>query len=202
MNHERARMRDASHKHLMRHPEWLSGRSKLPDDELRDLVAMQHQLDFDLKDLSLPEADRCHKDTFTTSEISRQMLLDAPRSSFRVDGRRFSFPSVFADHGKPSKEEGVLKQCFLDSLVEAVHESLGRGAATPQILIRAVTTTMSQAGLANLDVACKMPQVVVSGGKHRVQFELQARADGAWDVLISVRKAGFGSFVVCGMAED
>lgn len=191
------RMRHASLRHLMRHSDWLGGSGRLPDAVLRGIVAMQHYVERDLQDLRMPEASRCYRDTFEGGCISRQLLLDAARSTYHVDGRKFNFPMLFEEHGRPADEEPILKKCFTESLVSAIQESIGRGVAPPPLLACAITSTMSQAGLANLDLACGDLHIAVSGGEHRVQFSLQARADGAWDVTISTHKVGFESFIVC-----
>lgn len=195
------RMRLVSLRHLLRHKEWFSGMDRLPYVELRSIVAMQHYVDRDLQDLQQPEASRCYRDTFEGGCISRQLLLDATRSNYQVDGRTFNFPLLFEEHGRPAEEEPVLRRCFVESLVSAVQDSLGRGVAPPPLLACAITSTLSQAGLANLDLACGGPHVAVSGGEHRVHFCLQARADGAWDVTISTHKVGFESFIICNMRD-
>jgi len=191
------RLRMMSFRHIMRHPEWLCGHGRLPDSELQCIVAMQHYIDMDLKDLQLPEESRCYRDTFEGGCVSRQLLLDAVRSAYEVDGRQFNWPVLFAAHGRPADEEAILRRCFIESLVSAIMDSLGRGVVPPPLLVCAITSTLSQAGLANLDLACGAPHLVVSGGESRVHFSLLARADGAWDVTISTHKVGFESFVVC-----
>mmetsp|Transcript_106881 Transcript_106881/g.297633 ORF Transcript_106881/g.297633 Transcript_106881/m.297633 type:complete len:471 (+) Transcript_106881:10-1422(+) len=191
------RMRALSLQHLKRHPEWLASSSKLSDAQLRDLVAMQHYIDRDLEDLQLPEAKRFYRDTFSNGCISRQLLLDATRSCYQVDGRNFNWRTLFEEHGRPADEEEILKNCFVDALVASIQDSLGRGVAPPPLLVCAITSTMSQAGIASLDMACGPPHLAVSGGEHKVHFSLQARADGAWDVMLSTQQAGFESFIVC-----
>eukprot|EP00913_Durusdinium_trenchii_P003512 g3249.t1 len=76
----RERAKDASHRHLQRHPELWTLRST----ELFEVVALQHLLEIDLEDLSLPPEERRSEDTFTGKDLAvcEQLLLDAPRELF------------------------------------------------------------------------------------------------------------------------
>ncbi|CAK0906799.1 unnamed protein product [Prorocentrum cordatum] len=196
-----ARARAASRQHLLgRHVEWLTGPRPLPDEALRDLVHVQHLLDLDLEDLRLPDGAKRSRDRFSgqSGDVSEQMILDATRSVFVIDRKTFCFSTVFEEHGANPDEAQVLKRLFSEALVESVEQCLGRGGQAPPMLLRAVSTAMSQAGLAHVECADpRGQQLVVSGGDQSVRYELQSRADGAWDLEMSVRKSGFRHFIMC-----
>jgi len=90
-----------------------------------------------------------------------------------------------------------LHQAFVERLLFAVQTCLGRH--TSPELLRAVTTYMSQSGLANVERACGDPQVAVSGGDQLVQYALEPTANAdmcAWDLELTVRKFGFEQCIV------
>mmetsp|Transcript_108338 Transcript_108338/g.209734 ORF Transcript_108338/g.209734 Transcript_108338/m.209734 type:complete len:404 (+) Transcript_108338:97-1308(+) len=198
----------ASRRHLAKHPEWLRGPSRLNNVALCEHVALQHYIDVDLEDLSLPEAQRRAGDSFCGDggNICEQMVLDAPRSTFVVEGETFDFASEFAsDPNGPyvgTSEYDQLQRAFCDRLVSQVVRCLG-GDPAPRLL-RAVSTTMSQSGLANVERACELPQVAVCGGDQQVCYELIPKGLGAkcWDITLSVRKEGFEHCISFGPPES
>mmetsp|Transcript_54388 Transcript_54388/g.174401 ORF Transcript_54388/g.174401 Transcript_54388/m.174401 type:complete len:389 (+) Transcript_54388:61-1227(+) len=200
---KRTRARAASRKFLERHRDWLSGPTKVGDVALHDLVAVQHYIDLDLEDLSLPESERRNSDSFggPDGNICEPFLQDATRCSISVDGRRFSFPARCAARGLAiSKDPAALqmvRQAFIADLTSAVLRSLNRSGPPPPNLVRAVTSAMSQSGLASVERACYSSQVVVSGGDQTVQYRLQSLADNAYDVTLSVHKVRFQECIVC-----
>jgi len=192
----------ASRRHLARHPEWLEGLARLDEASLSEVVAMQHYLEVDLEDLSLPEAERRSEDTYSGAggNICNQMLLDAARSAFMVDGEEFDFSAEVAGHGEAVEANPCdverLQQALSDRLVAAVMRCLGD--EPPPLLLRAVTTTMSQSGLANVERACNEPQVVVCGGDHHLRYELSGLEAGVWELSLFTRKFGFEQCIVYG----
>lgn len=198
----------ASRRHLAKHPEWLSGPSRLNAAALREHIALQHYIDVDLEDLSLPEAQRRAGDAFCGEggNICEQMLLDAPRSTFVVEGEVFDFASEQSSQPVSpfvgTSEYDQLQKAFCDRLVSQVVRCLG-GDPTPRLL-RAVSTTMSQSGLANVERACELPQVAVCGGDQQVRYELMPRGLGAkcWDIKLLVRKEGFEHCISFGPPES
>ncbi|CAE7257857.1 nipblb [Symbiodinium necroappetens] len=87
LNSERlATAKDASRQHLLRHPQLVSGHQRLQQEELLELLAMQHFLWIDLADLDEDPAARCSEDRFTGPEnsVCEQLLLDAPRELFVI----------------------------------------------------------------------------------------------------------------------
>lgn len=197
---KRTRARAASYRYLERHKEWMCGPNRYDDAALTDLVAVQHYIDLDLEDLLLPAAERRNRDAFggLGGNVCEPFMRDAPRCRLRVDGRRFSFPARLARRGA-ADAAGLarLRGLFVEDLTRAVLRSLARRGPPPALLVRAVTSTMSQSGLASVERACYSSQVVVSGGEQAVRYSLQAREDGAWDVTLSVQKSRFEECIVC-----
>jgi len=201
---KRTRARAASREYLQRHSEWLSGPDKVGDVALHDLVAVQHYIDLDVEDLSLPEAERRNSDAFAGPDgnICDPFLRDATRcNSIMVDGQKFSFHARCAQLGdtSPKNPEEVqsLRKVFLDDLTGTMLRSLGRGGQANPLLVRAVTSAMSQSGLASVERACYSSQVVVSGGDQTVRYKLHSRGDGSWDVTLSVQKVRFEGCIIC-----
>mmetsp|Transcript_93189 Transcript_93189/g.259581 ORF Transcript_93189/g.259581 Transcript_93189/m.259581 type:complete len:412 (+) Transcript_93189:59-1294(+) len=195
--------RAASRQYLERHRDWLSGPRKVGDVALQDLVAVQHYVDLDVEDLSLPEAERRNGDVFLGPDgnICEPFLQDATRCSITVDGRKFSFQSRCERRGAAIAEDPAevqrLREAFIDDLVAAVLRSLGPREKAPTRLVRAVTSAMSQSGLASVERACYSSQVVVSGGDQTVRYKLQSREDDSWDVMLSVQKVRFEECIIC-----
>mmetsp|Transcript_47351 Transcript_47351/g.107497 ORF Transcript_47351/g.107497 Transcript_47351/m.107497 type:complete len:545 (-) Transcript_47351:42-1676(-) len=188
-------------RHLDRHPEWLHGSQRFSDAELHQIMAVQHFVDQEIRKQSAEQAATPSEAPLygIACHISRQFVLDAPRSTFVIDGRTFSLKTLRTERPCGEKmEEELLRKLFSRGLVEAVEQSLARGGEPTPTFVRAVTTIMSQAGMANVDLACDDAlHVVVSGGEQCVGYELHARADGSWDVSLSVRRTGFDRFVIC-----
>lgn len=205
----RGRALAASRRHLLGHPGWLQGLLRLGEEELRSIVACQHFLQVDIEDLTLPEGERRSEDTFAGScgHVSEQLLLDAPRSSYAVDGEEFDFSREMARLGpsssRSSQEASRLQRAFTERLSESVRSCLG--GSPPPLLLRATTTAMSQSGLANVERACEKPHVAVSGGDQLVRYDLRAaggKGRGPWDLRLSVHKAGFEQCIVCGPPSE
>eukprot|EP00931_Biecheleriopsis_adriatica_P006050 TRINITY_DN107512_c0_g1_i1.p1 TRINITY_DN107512_c0_g1~~TRINITY_DN107512_c0_g1_i1.p1 ORF type:complete len:383 (-),score=72.84 TRINITY_DN107512_c0_g1_i1:53-1201(-) len=196
----RARAIAASRHHLQRHPEWwLAGKAKLSRDQLQDIVALQHHLWIDLEDLALKPEERRSEDVFVGSgdDICEQLFLDAPRSVFEVDGQEFNFAKELRESHPELDVKDVepLRSSFCDRVVEAIKDCLG--GDPPRILLQAVTTVMSQSGIANLEQACLAPQVAVSGGDQQLRFVLRRIAQGGpWDLELLIRKEGFDQCIV------
>jgi hypothetical protein len=193
----------ASRRHLERHRDWLSGPKCYGDVALHDLVAVQHYIDLDFEDLTLPPEKRRNQDAFFGADgnICEQMLLDVPRCAMKVDGNSFSFSDSSGQDspGGPEVDQAermTSRKAYTESVVEAMMQCLRRHGEPPALLVRAVTSVMSQSGLASMERACHSSQVVVSGGTHIVEYELGARQGKAWDVTLSVRKTGFDKCIV------
>lgn len=194
----------ASRLHLSKHPEWLQGSSKWDLQQLKEIAALQHYLQVDLDDLGLPPEARRSEDAYggVDSNISEQMLLDAPRSTFVVDGQVLDFASAIGHTRRtsvnrdPDEVEKLHKE-FTAQLVATVRQCLG--GSPPPNLLRVVTTSMSQSGLANLERACDTLQVAVSGGEQQLRYSLTSLSvsGGPWDVELFLRKTGFEQCIIC-----
>ncbi|CAE8602715.1 unnamed protein product, partial [Polarella glacialis] len=179
------------------------------ESSLRGLVALQHFFDLDLGDqgdLSLPRELRRSDDEFVdetgpNQDVSLQMVMDATRALYVVEGATMDFASELSASGldleEVPHEVERLKADFADRLVQCVRSCLGSHAHSCPELLRAVTNAMSQSGLANMERACSdCPQVVVSGGEQRLVFDLR-RADAlgvaTWALHLLVEKTDFES---------
>jgi len=187
----------ASRRHLVaRHASWLEGAQRGKGgpsfEALSDIVAMQHFIDVDVEDLSLPEPSRRSEDTFR-GDVCDQFLLDAPRSKYYIEGVEMDLSEESRRHSLPQAE-------FCDRLVDAVQSCLGVGA--PPKLLRAVSSSMSQSGVASMERATSSrgePQVAVSGGDQHTWYSLRAvdEPEGrAWDLEMMVRKTGFEQCII------
>eukprot|EP00439_Symbiodinium_sp_Y106_P080145 s1297_g18.t3 len=189
--------KDASRQHLLRHPQLFSGHQRLQQEELLELLAMQHFLWIDLADLDADPAARCSEDRFTGPEnsVCEQLLLDAPRELFVIDGVEYDFASTVRGQSDVNGNDlELMKSDFCDQVVSAISRCLG---AQRKQLMRAVTSALSQSGLAHLEAASAALQVAVSGGEQDVRFELRSlSADGPWEVELYVRKANFHQCIV------
>merc|ERR1740117_1638765 len=107
---------------------------------------MQHLLEIDSEDASLPEDTRRCEDTCVDG-VNWQFLLDAARGHYDVSGVAFDYSEVSG--GEPEQD-------FVDRLVGEVRRATSSG------LLARVTSAMSQSGLAALERAC-LCKVVVSG---------------------------------------
>lgn len=154
------------------HPECRT--RELSEMQLRFLVLLQHLVEEDTFDFYRPEADRKHQDVFEgclTDGVNSQLVKDAHRSEWSVDGSSFTLQAQLAA-GKHSasedRKEAILS--FQRELVIALEAHLlgfcGRRGLSKQgtkQLVQAVTTQMSQCGLANLDRSSRASKYFVSG---------------------------------------
>ncbi|CAE8720765.1 unnamed protein product [Polarella glacialis] len=200
---QRAELQASSRAYLRKHAARLGSAC---ESSLRGLVALQHFFDLDLGDLSLPRELRRSDDEFVdetgpNQDVSLQMVMDATRALYVVEGATMDFASELSASGldleEVPHEVERLKADFADRLVQCVRSCLGSHAHSCPELLRAVTNAMSQSGLANMERACSdCPQVVVSGGEQRLVFDLR-RADAlgvaTWALHLLVEKTDFES---------
>lgn len=159
----------------------------LSTEALYSAVAMQHLLELDVADLSLPDEARCSDDSFICG-INNQFLLDAPRCRYIVDNE------VFHLAARPADE---LADAFAARLTRAVQR------VTPLALLERVTTVMSQSGLAALE-RVSLCDVAVSGGSQKVEYSLARDSTRPGVVLLTlqVRKSRFSEFLVSSSGEE
>lgn len=197
---QRRRSLAASRRHLMRHKEWLQGPAKLSEAALREVVAVQHFIELDVEDISLPDAEKRNEESFAgaSGNICQQMLLDAPRSAYQISGEDWDFAAQLSSRGlnleKDQDEVMELQSAFCVRISSALERCLGADA--PAALVRVVSTAMSQSGLANVERALDIPQVVVGGGDSDVRYEISTVDDCSWELKMSVHKFGFERAIV------
>jgi len=180
---------------------------------LRALIVLQHSMAEDTLDFSRSEMERKHCDTFegfvTPDGVNSQLIKDAHRSEWTVDGRSFTLhaPSEGSPKNSPIGDRKQVIASFQRDLVTCLEEFLldfchRRGLHEPRArqLMQAVTTQMSQAGLANLERASQASSVYVSGQglEQRTAYNVSAvHTCGGEEVLqlsIYCMKTGFSSY--------
>jgi hypothetical protein len=183
----------------------------LTASQLRFLILLQHFVSEDASDVSRPELLRRHQDTFegiVTDGVNSQLVKDAHRSEFSVDGRTFSLQDlpVLEDITEADRRNIIAE--FQTELVAALESYLlafssRKGLSSPgtQRLIQAVTTQMSQAGLANLDRGSQAARYFVScqGLDQSTAYNLSAMhsAEQGECLKLSIlcMKTGFSQFL-------
>jgi len=146
----------------------------LPHAHVRFLILLQHFVSEDAKDFYRPESERKHYDAFEgviTNGVNSQLVKDAHRSEWSVEGRTFSEQSKLSFQTTAGGEErrhaiSAFQQEFVQSLETYLLEFCrrrGLSATGTERLLQVVTTQMSQCGLANLDRASQAAKYFVSG---------------------------------------
>eukprot|EP00913_Durusdinium_trenchii_P002298 g2122.t1 len=141
----------------------------------------------------LPEK-RMHDDVFEgilTRSVNAQLITDAHRAEWAIEGNGFIVPKAESDE-EPGLmgETGSMKQLIADfgaGLVTALEEFLLSFCERRQLSVRgtehviqAVTTQMSQCGLANLDRCSRVGQYMVGGArlKQHVNYNISCMDAG------------------------
>lgn len=175
-------------------------------ERLSFAVLVQHFVSQDAMDFRRPAAKRMHDDVFEgilTSSVNAQLITDAHRAEWAIEGDGFVVPSSVQD-------EEERKQLIVDfgaSLVTALEEFLLSFCQRRQLsekgtdhLIQAVTTQMSQCGLANLDRCSRVGRYMVGGAglKQHVNYNI-SRMDGgplgeALKLTLGCLKEGFNFY--------
>mmetsp|Transcript_67923 Transcript_67923/g.126899 ORF Transcript_67923/g.126899 Transcript_67923/m.126899 type:complete len:374 (-) Transcript_67923:22-1143(-) len=153
--------------------------STLSIEALYSGLALQHILELEVVNLSLP-AESQFSDSSCLDGINEQFLLDAPRTRYCIKG---------VMHFWATSRSHEDKDAFLARLVNAMRQ------AVPAKLLPLTTTVMSQSGLAALERA-SLCSVAVSGGRHEVDFGIEADPDKPNCVIVTMqtRKRGFSEF--------
>lgn len=154
------------------HPECRARR--LTAGQLRFLVLLQHLVKEDTADFYRPEGLRKHQDAFEgvlTDAVNSQLIRDAHRSEWSIDGKAYSLQDLPAPaEGRESQEERrqtiiAFQREFVKTLESFLLSYCHRqriSALGTKRMIQAVTTQMSQCGLANLDRGSQSSRYVVS----------------------------------------
>jgi len=148
----------------------------LPHAHLRFLILLQHFISEDAKDCYRPECERKHYDAFEgvlTNGVNSQLVKDAHRSEWSVEGRTFSEQAKLAVQSQANSNPEERRHAivaFQREFVESLESYLlefcrrrGLSSAGTEKLLQVVTTQMSQCGLANLDRASQAAKYFVSG---------------------------------------
>jgi len=144
--------------------------------QLRFLVLLQHLVSEDTDDFHKPEKDRKHQDVFEgflTDSVNSQLIKDAHRSEWSVEGRTFSVQGKFAEDscdgvGVEDRKQAI--SVFQHDFVSALEDYLlefcrrrGLSLSGTRRLLQSVTTQMSQCGLANLERSSQAAKYFVNG---------------------------------------
>jgi len=123
---------------------------------------LQHFVSEDTSDFYRPETHRKHSDAFEgvlTDGVNSQLVKDAHRSEFSVDGRSFCLQDLpqHGDNDTNEERRNTIARfqtefvMALETYLLAFSSRRGLSPLGTRRLVQAVTTQMSQAGLANLD---------------------------------------------------
>ncbi|CAJ1330891.1 unnamed protein product [Effrenium voratum] len=168
---------------LQSYDDFRSGR-QMSKEQIRFAVLVQHFVSQDTLDFRLPPDQRMHDDSFEgilTGAVNSQLITDAHRAEWAVDGAAFVLPKA---------DDEDRKQVILDfraGLVTALEEFLLNFCERRQLseqgteyLMQGVTTQMSQCGLANLDRCSRVGGYVVGGAslKQHVNYNISCMEAG------------------------
>merc|ERR1719386_571479 len=129
----------------------------LTTKQLRFLVLLQHFISEDTSDFYRPECERKHMDSFegvNTDAVNSQLVKDAHRSEWSIEGRSFSLQDLPQHtgngHFSDARKEQIARfqhefVAFLETYLLAFCERRNLSDSGTQRLIQVVTTQMSQA---------------------------------------------------------
>lgn len=173
---------------LLRYPEFLSG--GLTPEQLRFAVLTQHFISEDTEDFRRPVIDRQHDDSFegflTKDGVNSQLLKDAHRAEWAIEGQSYLMPESKSLDSLDDRKRLIAQ--FQEELVSALETFLldfsQRRCLSEEgtrHLCRAVTTQMSQCGIANLDRCSQAGKYLVGGQglEQRINYSLSSMAAGS-----------------------
>lgn len=175
--------------------------------QLRFLILLQHFVSEDTADFHRPEKERSHSDVFK-GDVNSQLIKDAHRSEWTVEGRSFSLQEQLLKgvHQTGTDQRRVIAE-FQQELVVALEAYLldfcGRRKLSvqgTQRLLHAVTTQMSQCGLANLDRSSQASKYFVGskGLEQRTAYNISTMDAGslgeALKLSLFCMKTGFSEY--------
>lgn len=183
-------------------------------EQLRFAVLVQHFVSQDTMDVRRLPEKRMHDDVFEgilTRSVNAQLITDAHRAEWAIEGNGFIVPKAESD-----EERKQLIADFGAGLVTALEEFLLSFCERRQLSVRgtehviqAVTTQMSQCGLANLDRCSRVGQYMVGGArlKQHVNYNISCMDAGplgdALKLTLGCLKEGFDFFQpTTGTSED
>jgi len=184
----------------------------LTEAQLRFLILLQHFVAEDTSDFYRPETLRKHQDAFEgvlTDGVNSQLVKDAHRSEFSVDGRSFCLQDL-PQHGEEESNEerrhaiARFQTEFVMALETYLLAFCSRKGLSPlgtRRLVQAVTTQMSQAGLANLDRGSQATRYFVGshGLDQRTAYNLSTMQSNdlgeSLKLSILCMKTGFSQYL-------
>mmetsp|Transcript_55756 Transcript_55756/g.88372 ORF Transcript_55756/g.88372 Transcript_55756/m.88372 type:complete len:387 (+) Transcript_55756:87-1247(+) len=196
---------------LRHHPECRTRRLTTP--QLRFLVLLQHLVKEDTSDFYKPEGLRKHQDGFEgvlTDAVNSQLIRDAHRSEWSIDGRAYSLQDLPQPaEGRESQEERkqtilAFQREFVKTLESFLLSYCHRqriSALGTKRMVQAVTTQMSQCGLANLDRGSQSARYVVSsqGLEQRTVYNVSTMEDASLGETLKLSilcmKTGFTQYL-------
>lgn len=183
----------------------------LSPKQLRFLILLQHFVSEDCSDCNRPELLRKHQDAYEgvlTTSVNSQLVKDAHRSEFSVDGQSFSMQDLPACPEGMEEERRITIAKFQSEFVIALETYLlgfckksGLSMGGTRRLVQVVTTQMSQAGLANLDRGSQASRYFVGshGLDQRTAYNLSTMtlSSGTEALKLSIlcMKTGFSQYL-------
>jgi len=185
----------------------------LTPTHLRFLVLLQHLVKEDTADFYRPEGLRKHQDNFEgvlTDAVNSQLIRDAHRSEWSIDGRAYSLQDLPqpTELRESNEERRQTILSFQRDFVKALESFLLSYCHRQRIsalgtkrMIQAVTTQMSQCGLANLDRGSQSARYVVSsqGLDQRTVYNISTMDEGrsgeTLKLSILCMKTGFTQYL-------
>lgn len=181
--------------------------------QLKFLIILQHFVSEDTNDFFRPEVGRKHSDIFEgilTDAVNSQLVKDAHRSEWSVEGRSFSLQDLpqhtGSSHFSDARKQQIARfqhefVSFLENYLLAFCERRNLSDSGTQRLIQVVTTQMSQAGLANLDRGSQAARFLVSsqGLEQRTAYNISTmvheKYGEALKLSILCMKTGFAQYM-------
>eukprot|EP00931_Biecheleriopsis_adriatica_P006586 TRINITY_DN107971_c0_g1_i1.p1 TRINITY_DN107971_c0_g1~~TRINITY_DN107971_c0_g1_i1.p1 ORF type:complete len:341 (-),score=72.17 TRINITY_DN107971_c0_g1_i1:80-1102(-) len=189
---------------------------RLTQEHLRFAVMVQHFVSKDTWDFGRPESERQHDDTFegfvSKSGVNSQLIKDAHRAEWSIDGVSFVMPEKQRMTNDERKQDiARFQQELVTTLEKFVLEFCERRCLSEEgtlSLLRAVTTQMSQCGVANLDRCSKAGKYMVGGKglEQRVSYNVSCTEAGSLGeglkLSLLCMKTGFQHFQTAGSGSD
>lgn len=181
--------------------------------QLRFLVLLQHLVREDTADFYRPEGLRKHQDAFEgvlTDAVNSQLIRDAHRSEWSIDGRAYSLQDLPQPTDKTESQEErrqvilTFQREFVKTLESFLLSYCHRqriSALGTKRMVQAVTTQMSQCGLANLDRGSQSARYVVSsqGLDQRTVYNVSTMEDASLGETLKLSilcmKTGFTQYL-------
>mmetsp|Transcript_69958 Transcript_69958/g.167935 ORF Transcript_69958/g.167935 Transcript_69958/m.167935 type:complete len:342 (+) Transcript_69958:156-1181(+) len=191
---------------LLTYPEFLA--QVASQEQLRFAVLVQHFVSEDTEDFARPASERQHNDTFegfvTADRVNAQLIKDAHRAEWTLEGESFVLPN---SSNEPLAERKQVIANFQKKLVTALENFLLEFCRRRYMseegtthLMQAVTTQMSQCGIANLDRCSRAGRFFVSGRglEHRINYNLSSVNAGSLgeglQLTMLCMKTGFSTY--------